>query len=348
MLAGQNALVIRGMGLYSPESVDSLSDVQNWEQPGDTHPEPRLNELRARCSEVDGSFVWVGLFEPTKDELELVGRVFELPHLLIEDAANPEQRPKFEIDGMGHGLAVLKVLDYVDSTSDVNTGQIAVFIGEWFALTVRFGQVSDLRAIRERLDDDGALRALGPVAVLYAVLDRTVDGYLSVSSEVTVDVEALESGIFSQNPSVQTTNAIYRLKRENIEVRRALHPLVTWAHEAVSERLAWVPPGLRPYFRDIGDHLLRAADTTEATDNLLMTMLMASTSLQDLQQNRDMRKISAWVAIAAVPTAMAGIYGMNFDDMPELHWSLGYPAVLTFMGVTCALLYRAFRKSGWL
>lgn len=336
------------MGFYRPDDVLPLADVRNWEQPGDTHPEPKLLELKERCADVEDGFVWLGLFEPTKAELEMVGRVFDLPPLLLEDASNPDQRAKFEIDRSGHGLAVLKVLDYKDSTSDVSTGQIAVFVGEWFALTVRFGQIGDLRPIRERLDSDPDLRGIGPVAVLYAVLDRTVDGYLAVSSEVSTDVELLEAEIFSGTPSVETTNAIYRLKRENVEVRRALHPLTLWSHEAVAERLPWVPPGLRPYFRDIGDHLLRAGDATEAADNLLMTMLMASTALQDLQQNRDMRKISAWVAIAAVPTAMAGIYGMNFEDMPELHWSLGYPAVLALMATTCILLYRGFRRSGWL
>jgi magnesium transporter len=169
-----------------------------------------------------------------------------------------------------------------------------------------------------------------------------------VSDEVGFDVEALESAVFAADRTSSTTNSIYRLKRENVEIRRAVGPMVVWAHDAVGERLGWVPPGMRPYFRDIGDHLLRASDGTEATDNLLMAMLMASTSLQDLQQNRDMRKISAWVAIAAVPTAMAGVYGMNFEYMPELDQPWGYPAILLLMGTICTLLYRGFKRSGWL
>lgn len=340
--------MIRGMGLYTPTDVTPLTDVHSWEQPGDLHPEPLLQDLRSRVGGAPEEFVWVGLFEPTRDELDMVARVFGVPSLQIEDAANPEQRPKFEIDSSGHGLAVVKVLDYVESTSDVHTGQVAVYVGEGFALTIRYGRTADLRTMRERLEQDPALRALGPVSVLYAVLDRVVDGYLAVTSELTVDVEAMESEIFAQNPSVRSTNSIYRLKRENVEIRRAVQPLIGWAHDAVGEDLVWVPEPLRPYFRDIGDHLLRAHDATESMDSLLLAMLMASTSLQDLQQNRDMRKISAWVAIAAVPTAIAAIYGMNFDNMPELHWSFGYPAVLIVMGSACALLYRAFRKSGWL
>ncbi|MDD2859228.1 MAG: CorA family divalent cation transporter, partial [Candidatus Nanopelagicales bacterium] len=141
---------------------------------------------------------------------------------------------------------------------------------------------------------------------------------------------------------------IYRLKRENIEIRRAVGPLVQVAHDLVEESILWIPEYLRDYFRDIGEHVLRVHDAVEGADNLLMTMLMASTSLQDLQQNKDMRKISAWVAIAAVPTMIAGIYGMNFDNMPELHYEYGYFIVFGVMLTACGLIYRAFRRSGWL
>jgi magnesium transporter len=323
-------------------------DVHSWESPGDGHPEPKIRELTALCRATPESFVWLGLFEPTRAELQMVSEIFDLSQLQVEDAANPAQRPKFELDGAGRGLALLKVLDYVDSTSDVHTGQLAVFVGSWYAVTVRFGQIGDLRRIRERLAGSPELRAHGPVSVLYAVIDMAVDGYLSVTDEVGVDVEHLETEVFSQEPTGTTANSIYRLKRENVEIRRAVGPLVTWAHQFVGGHLPWVPQDLRPYFRDIGDHILRVSDSVESTDNLLMTMLMASTSLQDLQQNRDMRKISAWVAIAAVPTMIAGIYGMNFDTMPELHETWGYPAILTVMGGACFSIFRAFKRSGWL
>lgn len=336
------------MGLYSEDEVRAVPDVHNWEAPGDTHPEPKLRLLREQCLATEGAFVWLGLFEPTRAELDMVADVFGLSTLLVEDAANIAQRPKFELNDQGHGLALLKTLDYVDATSDVTTGQLAVFIGAWFAITVRYGQIGDLRGIRQRLETSAELRSYGPVSVLYAVLDLAVDGYLAVSDEVGTDVVNLEAQVFAIDRVSATTNGIYRLKRENVEIRRAVAPLVTWAHEAVAGRHAWVPPGLAPYIRDIGDHILRAGDAVEATDNLLMTMLMASTSLQDLQQNRDMRKISAWVAIAAVPTAIAAIYGMNFDVMPELDQPWGYPAVLGVMAVVCVLLYRGFKRSGWL
>jgi magnesium transporter len=336
------------MGLYTPDHVTPLEDVHTWENPGDGDPEPRLRELRDACASQHEGFVWVGLFEPTAAETAMVRDVFGIPHLQMEDITNVDQRPKFEIDEHGHGLALLKVLDYVEDTSDVTTGQVSVYLGDGFALTVRYGQAVDLAPIRARLDESSDLRGSGPIGVLYAVLDRTVDGYLAVANEVSMDVETLEASIFAANPSVDSTNAIYRLKRENVEIRRAVQPLVPWAQDAISERADWVPEAMRPYFRDVGDHLLRAHDSTESSDTLLMTMLMASTSLQDLQQNRDMRKISAWVAIAAVPTMIAGIYGMNFDYMPELHWAFGYPMILLIMGGACTLMYRAFRRSGWL
>jgi magnesium transporter len=336
------------MGLYTEAEVRAVPEVHTWEGPGDALPEPKLRHLREECLSLEGAFVWLGLFEPTRAELDMVAVVFDLPTLLVEDAANTSQRPKFELDEHGHGLALLKTLDYVDATSDVHTGQLAVFIGDWFAITVRYGDIGDLRGIRHRLETSGELRSYGPVAVLYAVLDLAVDGYLSVSDEVVDDIESLESEVFAIDRAASTTNSIYRLKRENVEIRRAVAPLVAWAHEAVAGRHAWVPPGLSPYFRDIGDHILRASDAVDATDTLLMAMLMASTSLQDLQQNKDMRKISAWVAIAAVPTAIAAIYGMNFDTMPELEQPWGYPAVLGVMAVTCILLFRAFKRSGWL
>lgn len=340
--------MIRGLGLYSPDEVIGVEDVRSWQQPGDGHPEPKLRELRARCTEHPEEFVWLGLFEPTRDELDMVARVFELPRLQVEDCANDQQRAKFELDADGYGLAVLKTLDYVDATSDVHTGQLSVFVGPQYAITVRFGQIGDLRSIQKRVAADERLRRHGPRAVLYAILDSAVDSYVRVSDAVTDDVADLEAEVFAAEPEAATTNAIYRLKRENVEIRRAVGPLVGWAHQATDQRVSWVAEDLSPYFADIGDHLLRTLDSVEATDNLLMAMLMASTSLQDLQQNRDMRKISAWVAIAAVPTAIAAIYGMNFDDMPELHWQFGYPMVLGIMAAGCFALFRAFKRSGWL
>ncbi|MDO8731138.1 MAG: magnesium and cobalt transport protein CorA [Actinomycetota bacterium] len=340
--------MIRGLGVYSPDGVVPIDDIGCGQEPADEHPAPKLENLRARCDEHPESFVWLGLFEPTKDELDIITRVFDLSHLQVEDAANPNQRAKFDFDSAGHGLAILKVLDYYEPSSDVNTGQIAVFVGSWFVITVRFGEVGDLQGLRPRLEMSANLRAMGPVSVFYAVFDKVVDEYLAVSDEVSIDVEELEQAVFQPGKRIEYADRIYRLKRENVEVRGAVNPLVPVAHDLVQEYIEWIPVGIRPYFRDIGEHVLRVHDSVEGTDSMLLTMLMAATSQQDLQQNKDMRKISAWVAIAAVPTMIAGIYGMNFENLPELHWRFGYFMVMGLMAGACTLLYRAFRKSGWL
>lgn len=340
--------MIRGLGLYSPTDAFDILDAQV----GDSYDPGAVGDMligaRDRAADIPDAFVWVGLFEPSRQELQTVAEAFDLDHLLVEDAANSAQRPKFELDDHGHGLVIVKVLDYVESTSDVNTGQVGIFVGPNYVITVRFGSTEDLRTIRARIQGSPNLRAMGPIGVLYAILDSVVDGYVAVSDEVSVDIENLETQVFSTEYSMSSVDQIYRLKRENVEIRRATNPLTPLAQHLTGRLVPWVPTELDPYFRDIGDHILRVSDAVESADNLLMTLLMASTSLQDLQQNQDMRKISGWVAIAAVPTMIAGIYGMNFDFMPELHQPWGYPLVLLLMGGSCFAIYRAFKRSGWL
>lgn len=347
-VVGDNVDMIRGLGVYHPDAVVEQHEPAPWEDSGPPPTEGRLRELVSEISDSPHSFLWIGLFEPTLGELAMVEAVFGIPRLQIEDAANAMQRPKMELDADGRGFVLVKTLDYVDASSDVTTGQLAVFVGPQYVVTVRAGRVGDLADVRRRLVDQPELRTHGPVCVLYAVLDMVVDGYLTVSDEIGLDIEQVETEVFSDSQTPHTAKGIYRLKRENVEIRRAVAPLVSVAHEFAAERVDWVPAPLLPYFQDIGEHLLRASETVEASDNLLMTMLMASTSRQDLQQNRDMRKISAWVAIAAVPTMIAGIYGMNFDFMPELHQPWGYPLVLAVMGGSCFAMFRAFKRSGWL
>jgi magnesium transporter len=340
--------MIRGLGMYSPTEAFDILDVEVGAGRDQGAIADMLRGARDRAADIPEAFVWVGLFEPSRAELQTVAAAFDLDHLLVEDAANSSQRPKFELDDSGHGLVIVKVLDYVETTSDVNTGQVAIFVGSNYVITVRFGSTEDLRAIRARIQGSPNLRSTGPIGVLYAILDSVVDGYVAVSDEVSADIENLESQVFSVATSMSSVDQIYRLKRENVEIRRATNPLTPFAQHLASRLVPWVPKELDAYFRDIGDHILRVSDTVESADNLLMTLLMASTSLQDLQQNQDMRKISGWVAIAAVPTMIAGIYGMNFDTMPELHQAWGYPAVLLLMAGSCFAMYRAFKRSGWL
>lgn len=343
--------MIAAMGTYSPGA--SLAGTGIVHVPSETDftgagVRQRLQSIRAEASSDKDSFVWVDLVNPTRPELDIVSDVFALEALQVEDAANPHQRAKFDVDESGTTFAVFKVLEYDVATSDVTTGQVSVFVGGRFAITASHGRHTDLTQVRNRIEASATLRGHGAIAVLYAVLDVVVDGYLAVMDEVVDDVDEVETRVFSSQPVAQLTRRIYDLKRENMEVRRAVSPLVPAAHRFATESASEVPTDLRPYFRDIGEHILRVAESVETVDSLLLTMLMASTALQDLQQNRDMRKISAYAAMGVVPTVIAGIYGMNFTHMPELDWEFGYPLALGLMGLVVFLLYRAFKKSGWL
>ena len=338
--------MIRGCGAYTPAWV-----VVHDEEVPLTVVEDARARIAGLVTSVAGqtdSFVWVGLVNPTKAEMALVADQFDLEALQVEDAINPHQRAKFDGDGNGRTFALFKVLGYDEVTSEVTTGQVSVFVGPAYAVTVRHGDHGDLSGIRDRIEGSPTLRSHGSMAVLYAVLDLVVDGYLAVMDEVVDDVDEVETKVFSSQPVSQLTRRIYELKRENMEARRAVSPLVPAAHRFASETASEVPPDLRPYFRDIGEHILRVSESVDSVDNLLLTMLMASTALQDLQQNKDMRKISAYAAMGVVPTVIAGIYGMNFSHMPELDWEFGYPLALGLMAVVVLLLYRAFKRSGWL
>ncbi len=340
--------MIRGVGLYCdghprPQAAAGV-------QPGTEFVASDAATLGGLWAEAkrggEDSFVWLGLRDPSQAEVERAADLFGIDELQVEDAMSLNQRARVEIDD-DRVLAVFKVLGYVEETSDVETGQIAVFVGPSYVLSVRQGSPGDLRNLRSQLERDADQLALGPMAVLHGILDVVVDGYQEVADELAVDIEQIEERVFSPE---RTDDAaiIYKLKRENLEMRRALDPLRPVADDLMRSDHIAMPDGLRPYFRDLGDHLLRVGELSAQYDVLLGTILEASRSRQSVQQNDDMRKISAWVAIAAVPTMIAGIYGMNFDTMPELHQSWGYPAVLLLMLSACTLLFRAFKKSGWL
>ena len=332
--------MIRVMGIYRDGVLASGPSAE-----GTVVDHRELETARDTASAVT-DFAWVDLTDPTRDEVDLVADVFRLEPLLLEDATSRQQRAKIDIATRSL-FVLLKVLEWVDDTSDVETGQVACFVGPGYAITIREGGAEDIGQVVARLDAHPELVATGPLVVFWAIADLVARQYLDVGDSIQSDVEEIEQQVFSDRPS-QATDRIYRLNRENIEMRRAVQPLLPEAQRLAQAPAAVVPEPLRPYLRDVGDNILRAGDMVDGFDSTLMTMLMASTARQDLLQNKDMRKISAWAAIIAVPTAIAGIYGMNFDDMPELHWSLGYPAVLVVMAVMCVLLYRGFKKSGWL
>jgi magnesium transporter len=288
----------------------------------------------------------MGLFEPSETDLEGVARLFGLHPLAVEDAIRAHQRPKIDVyeDSL---FVVLRTLTYIEKTSDVETGEIAMFVGRDMAITVRHGEGSELASVRHRMEAHPEILRHGPAAVLYAVSDEVVDTYTSVADELQTDVDELERSVFSPRRT-DDFERVYKLKRELQEFRRAVVPLVQPMTMLAHHRVAAVPAEAQPFFRDVLDHLLRVQEQVESLEGLLAGILQAHVAQVGLRQNEDMRKISAWVAILAVPTMIAGIYGMNFDNMPELHWRFGYALAIGAMAVICTTLYRAFKRSGWL
>jgi len=300
----------------------------------------------ASARAVDG-FVWIGLHEPTHDELRLVEEEFGLHPLAVEDAVKAHQRPKLERYGDSM-FVVLKTLRYIEETSAIESGEVALFVGPSYCVTVRHGEANPLSDLRSHLERESAdLLACGPSSVLYAVCDAVVDTYTDIASEVEQDIEEVEARVFSP----QRTNdaeIIYKLKREVLEFRRAARPLLEPTATLAEGVERIVHPDTRPFFRDVADHVARVAEQVDNFDDLLTGILNANLAQVSLRQNSDMRRISAWVAIVAVPTMIAGIYGMNFDHMPELRWRYGYALAIGVMLTACLGLYRAFKRSGWL
>jgi len=293
-----------------------------------------------------GSFDWIGLFEPTHEEFDHLTREFDLHPLAVEDAIHAHQRPKVEVYG-DMVLVVLKTARYADPEEVVELGELLLFLSDRFVITVRHGQAAALKDVRRRLEEDPEHLRRGPGAVLHAILDHVVDGYAPAIAGLETDIEEVEAELFSGGRS-NPAERIYRLQREVLEFRRATGPLIEPVERLARGSYELVPPEIREYFRDVNDHLVRAREQLDAMRDLLSSSLQANLSQISVRQNSDTRKISAWVAIAVVPTMIAGIYGMNFEHMPELGWSFGYPLILGLMVSACSFLYWRFKKAGWL
>ena len=302
-------------------------------------------QLREVAS-AEGGFVWVGLLEPSADELGTVAKAFDLHPLAVEDALSAHQRPKVETYDASLFL-VLKTLWYIDDTDAVETGEIHLFVGPDFIVSVRHGQGSELASARRALESQQSVLTHGPSAVVYGVCDRVVDEYEHVLDELQTDVDEVEASVFS---TARTDDAvrIYTLKREIAELRRAVQPLREAVRRLAAGEVAGVDAAAAPFLRDVLDHLQRAAESVDSLDSLLSTAFDAHLARISIQQNDDMRKISAGVALVAVPTLIAGVYGMNFQHMPELQQPWGYPFALVLMvaSVAAPLLY--FRRKGWM
>ncbi|MGC4985044.1 MULTISPECIES: magnesium and cobalt transport protein CorA [unclassified Streptomyces] len=317
-------------------------------------PEGRdLVDTVQRIRKRDQGFVWLGLHEPTDVEFAGIAELFDLHPLAVEDAVEAHQRPKLERYG-DTLFAVFKTVCYVEhkeltATSEVvNTGEIMVFVGPDFVITVRHGRHGSLGPLREELESDAQQLSKGPAAVLHAVADHVVDEFVSVADSVQADIDQVEADVFAPNGARADAGRIYQLKRELLELKRSVVPLARPVQELATRPTRVVDPEIQAYFRDVSDHLLRVTEQIAAFDELLNSILQAHLAQVTVAQNEDMRKITAWAAVIAVPTMVCGVYGMNFDNMPELHWRFGYPIVISVISVGCLILYRGFRRNGWL
>jgi magnesium transporter len=331
--------------------VDCALYIDGVRQPGRPHYAEALRKARER----DDAFVWVGLHEPDTEEMAGVAEAYDLHELAAEDAVKAAQRPKLEQFGDEVSFLVLRTARYVEhakltETSEVvETGQVMLFVGPQFVITVRHGDACRLAPVRADLETKRVLLRDGPWAVAYAVTDRVVDLYMEVADAIEEDLDDVEENVFSSGkPGEGSIQQIYQLKRELVEFRRAVVPLTRPLAMLTAATNTEVPREVQRYFRDAQDHLTRTVEQINSDDDLLNSILQARLAQVTVDQNNDMRKIAAWAAIAAVQTAIAGIYGMNFRVMPELQWQYGYPAVLLLMLCSAAVLYRFFRRSGWL
>jgi magnesium transporter len=314
---------------------------------GCRRPGPLPLEQAADVARADpGAFAWIGLYEPTPEEFEAVAAEFALHPLAVEDAIQAHQRPKLEIYGEGIFL-VLKTATYLDHEEVVELGELMVFVGADFVVTVRHGAHNPLTGLRARLEGDPERLTAGPSAVMHALVDHVVDHYEEVLHDLDRDIDEITEQVFSGDGR-DHAQRIFLLKREILEFTRAVHPLVEPLERVALGKVVGIDPGLAHWFRDVHDHLLKVDDHLRGHSSLLDGALNANLTQVGMQQNSDMRKISAWAAIAAVPTAVAGIYGMNFEHMPELAWRFGYPAVLGLLLVSCVWLYRNFKRRDWL
>jgi len=332
----------------APHVIDCAVYVDGGRLPGHYTHADAVAEVRRRR---DG-FVWIGLFEPDEEQIQGVAETFGLHELAVEDAVNAHQRPK--LDRYDETLfMVLKTVRYIAHESPttaneiVETGEIMAFLGKNFIVTVRHGKHSGLAKLREEMEAEPERLRIGPAAVLHGIADRVVDSYLVVSESFENDIDVIEAGVFAPRSPIGAEQ-MYLMKREILELRRAVMPLAVPLRRLAEGYTPLVPEQVRSYFRDVDDHLTTVSERVASFDELLTTLVDATLAKISLQQNTDMRKITAWAAIIAVPTMGVGVYGMNFDYMPELHWRFGYPAVMIVIVGACLILYRIFRRNRWL
>lgn len=333
-----NAIYVGGVRVATPESIEATTE---------------------QCDALRG-MVWIGLYRPSREEFESVAREFGLHELAVEDAVIAHQRPKIERYG-NVDFVVLRTAHYVDPSEIIDFGEIHLFLGPTFVISVRHSEYEDLTLVRQRLEADPALLAMGPSAVLYGIMDQVVDGYHQVVVGLENDIDQIEIEVFGGEPDV--SKRIYSLAREVIDFQRAVAPLNQILSAIRDDRTSLhIEPHLQEYFRDVQDHVAQVQDQILSFREILQNVLSVNIAIVGLQQNEDVRrlselaikqndevkKISAWAAILFAPTLVGTIYGMNFERMPELNWALGYPLALLMMVSISVLLWWVFRRRGWL
>lgn len=346
----------------SPEPADAGSVVQAALYRDGVRvstPESLSDTFRELREQPDG-MAWIGLARPTEAELLSLAAEFDLHPLAVEDAMEAHQRPKLERYGETL-FVVLSAARYLDALEEVDFGELHVFVGPDFVITVRHGAAPDLSAVRRRMEDTPELLKLGPEAVLYAILDSVVDGYVPVVTGVQTDIDEIETEVFRGDPAVSCR--IYELSREMVEFQRATRPLVGMLHALMAGFAKYrTDEELQRYLRDVADHVTHTSERVDGFRRALTDILTVNATLVTQQQNAEMRalaeagfeqneeikKISSWAAILFAPTLVGTIYGMNFEDMPELGWTFGYPFAIGLMGIVCVSLYLIFKRRDWL
>ncbi|MFF3862842.1 magnesium and cobalt transport protein CorA [Streptomyces sp. NPDC002209] len=319
-----------------------------------------LAETFRRLRDEPDGMAWIGLHRPTEPELHSLAAEFNLHELAVEDALEAHQRPKLERYG-DTLFVVLRAARYLDAPEEVEFGELHVFVGPDFLITVRHGAAPDLSAVRRRMEETPELLSLGPEAALYAILDAVVDGYAPVVAGVQNDMDEIETEVFRGDPEV--SRRIYELSREMVEFQRATRPLVGMLHGLMAGFAKYgTDEELQRYLRDVADHVTHTSERVDGFRQALTDILTVNATLVSQQQNAEMRalaeagfeqneeikKISSWAAILFAPTLVGTIYGMNFETMPELHWAAGYPFAILLMAVVCTSLYVIFKKRDWL
>ena len=304
----------------------------------------QVSEIHLYIHEPD-CFVWVALADPDPAELEAMQKEFGLHELAVEDARHGHQRPKIE----EYGECLFVVLQVIEPTNgDLNVGEVAIFVGKNYVLSVRSGAKGGFTDVRDRCEREPELLRHGPGYVLYALMDAVVDRYFPILDSLETQLEGVEERIFAKQPTRTNLEDLYELKKKLMILKHAAEPLLEATSKLFGGRVPAVCVSLDEYFRDVYDHLLRLNQSIDSMRDMLSTAITVNLSLITLQESEVTKRLAAYAALVAVPTMIVGVYGMNFDHMPELRWEYGYFAVMAVMALIDGYLFYRFRKAKWL